>query len=122
MSSFTAQEKEVGRAFRDDLDAKLAASFDADPPTYAVATYLAIYRHNCPARQRRSTAMVLREMYRLSPAEPGVPLGRFGYIYREGLCSGCGQTARSRIGRLVDGWSRPPLRPITPTRHHKEQR
>ncbi len=34
--------------------------------------------------------------------------GRFAFIFKEGRC-GCGATARSRAGRLVDAWERPPL-------------
>ena len=34
--------------------------------------------------------------------------GRFAFIFKEGRCS-CGATARSRAGRLVDAYERPPL-------------
>ena len=51
-------EKQVGRVFRDAAQAALLAGFDADPPTYQVPNFLALYRHNCPARQGRSTALV----------------------------------------------------------------
>ena len=34
--------------------------------------------------------------------------GRFAFIFKEGRC-GCGATARSRAGRLVDAYERPPL-------------
>lgn len=47
------------------------------------------------------------------PLEPyqltRIPAGRFGFIYREGRCRSCGDTARSRAGRLIDGWERPPI-------------
>jgi hypothetical protein len=38
--------------------------------------------------------------------EVGLPL--FGFIYREGKCKGCGDTARSPAGRLVLQEERPP--------------
>lgn len=34
--------------------------------------------------------------------------GRFAFIFKEGRC-GCGATARSKAGRLVDAHERPPL-------------
>lgn len=107
----TAQEKSVGRVFRDEAATLLLGLNETKPPTYDAPFFLGIYRHLCPARHRRSTALELREQYWLSPAYPReqVPAGRFGYIFREGKCRGCGQTARSSVGRLVDGWERPPI-------------
>lgn len=40
-----------------------------------------------------------------------VPAGRFAFIFRRGRCKGCGKTAMSPSGRLVDGWRRKPLHP-----------
>lgn len=108
--SLTAREKQAGRRFRDQAQADLTASF-ADPPTYTVPNVLALYRHSCPGRDGRSTALELKEVYLLSPAYPDldVPAGRFGFIYRKGRCRSCGHTGRSHTGRLVDGWQRPPI-------------
>jgi hypothetical protein len=36
-------------------------------------------------------------------------LDSFAIIYREGTCSRCGQTARSKVGRIVATAERPPL-------------
>ena len=106
----TREEKEVGRRFRDEAEQALRETFHADPPTYTVLNCLALLRHLCPARAGRSTALELKEIYLYSPRYPGfeVPAGRFGYLYRQGRCRACGQTARSG-GRLVDAHDRPPL-------------
>lgn len=107
----TAQEKVAGRAFLDMMQTQLTQSLADQPPTYIVPNVLAVFRHDCERRRNRSTALTLQECYVRSPAVPeyGIPEGRFGYIYRAGTCRGCGQTARSKNGRLVDGWVRPPL-------------
>lgn len=109
--SLSQDEKAAGRRFRDAAQADLLTSFDHDRPTYTVPNFLALFRHNCPARDARSTALELKEVYLHSPAYPDLdtPAGRFGFIYRQGRCRACGQTARSRAGRLVDGWQRPPI-------------
>jgi len=102
-------EKQAGRAFLAEQQAKLVASFDTDPPTYKVLPWHRIYRHECPARSNVSTALELQERYVLSPAYGEVPAARFGFIYKEGRCRGCKGTARSKTGRLVDAYQRPPL-------------
>lgn len=109
--SLTAIEKQAGRLFRDQAQAKLSARCNTEPPTFTVPHFLAVYRHLCPRRQQVSTALELREQYELSPPYPDldVPAGRFGFLYREGKCRFCGLTARSKAGRLVDGWQRPPI-------------
>lgn len=111
LMALTPQEKAAGRLFRDECQTQLLAVFDAHPPTYAVPNFLAAYRHPCPARLGRSTALTLREVYVYSPAdtERGVPQGRFGFISRTGTCRACNQTAASRAGRLVDAYERPPI-------------
>lgn len=136
--ALTPAEKAAGRRFRDDAQAELLQSFEAEPPTYVVPNFLALYRHKCAKREGRSTALELKEIYVQSPgytvidtdpltvvAESDtlvpstavgpqrvmtyVPPGRFGFIYRAGTCRGCGQTARSKAGRIVDGHERPPI-------------
>lgn len=134
--SLTQPEKVAGRKFRDEEQAKLLATFDVAPPTYVVPNFLSHYRHECPGRNDISTAIELKEQYVLSPEyevwdEGGVehvhelgddttvliegstviPPGRFGFIYKEGKCKSklCGHTARSKAGRLVDSWERPPM-------------
>ncbi len=111
--SLSPAEKAAGRAFRDAAQSALLRTFDADPPTFAVPNFVALYRHNCPERGGRSTALELKEMYQFSPAYPEheVPAGRFGFLWRYGTCRHCGATARSRAGRLVDAHQRPPIRP-----------
>ncbi len=107
--SLTPEEKAAGRRFRDQAQADLLASVQAQPPTHVVPNFLALYRHNCPARDGRSTALELKEMYRKSLADGDVPAGRFGFLWREGRCRHCGATASSRAGRLVDAHRRPPI-------------
>jgi hypothetical protein len=107
----TAPEKDAGRRFRDEATSQLLALNEVDPPTYEVPFFLGLYRHLCAGKNSRSVAMELKEQYLVSPIYPeeNVPAGRFGFIYREGRCRACGQSARSRAGRLVDGWERPPI-------------
>lgn len=111
--ALTPEEKQAGRLFRDTCQAELVAQVEAKPPTYIVPNWIAVYRHPCPARGNRSTALELHEVYRQSPEYPqyGVPAGRFGFIARAGSCRACGHTAGSRAGRLVDARERPPLWP-----------
>lgn len=102
-------EKAAGRLFQTESEAILSRLNAASPPTYVVPFFLGLYRHLCAGRQDRSAGLELKELYRLSPIYQDVPAGRFGYLYREGRCRACGQTARSEVGRLVDGWQRPPI-------------
>lgn len=131
----TAPEKAAGRVFRERCHEYLEYLAREQPVEYTVPTFVGLYRHACPAREYRSTALECREWYIPSPAflvdrveltvmdladvpeelsindfsAEGIPAGRFGFIYRAGTCRGCGATARSRTGRLVDGWDRPPI-------------
>lgn len=107
----TGIEKECGRRFRSESEISLMTLNELHPPSYEVPFFLGIYRHLCKARNNRSTGMELKEQYWVSPIYPDekVPAGRFGYVFREGRCRACGQTARSRVGRVVDGWVRPPI-------------
>jgi hypothetical protein len=107
--SLTHSEKQVGRQFKLDCEAALNQRNAEEPPTYEVPFFLGIYRHLCSARNNRSTGLELKEQYWVSGDYPGVPAGRFGFIFREGRCRACGQTARSWVGRLVDGLDRPPI-------------
>ncbi len=107
--ALTDDEKRAGRLFRLLAQNHLVAAFDSHPPDFRVPNFLAVYRHPCPGRQMRSTALELCEVYRLSPVDGAVPAGRFGFITREGTCRSCGQTAASRAGRLVDAYVRPPI-------------
>jgi hypothetical protein len=129
--TLTSEEKVVGRAFRSAAQAALLAANDRDPTEFHPPNFVAIFRHQCPSKGGKSLAMQLKEVYVFS-ADP-IPAAdqqgftdeargatydptdwpggtdRFGFIYREGVCKGCSQRARSRAGRLVDAWDRPPL-------------
>ncbi len=134
--SLEPEEKAAGRLFRDAEQLLLDAVNATDPPTYVVPVVIALFRHRCPARRMRSTSLELKEVYRASAKIvvesdegvhtafwftdwwPGraalvdtwmVQAARFGFVYRDGRCRGCAQTARSVTGRLVDGWERPPI-------------
>ncbi len=107
--TFTPQEKQAGRAFRDAAQNELLATFETNLPTHTVPNFIALFRHNCEARGGRSSPLELKEVYRFSPAYGSIPSGRFGFIYKEGKCRYCGDTARSRAGRLVDAHVRLPL-------------
>jgi hypothetical protein len=109
--ALTENEKKAGKKFRVQAELDLELLNEKDPPTYEVPFFLGIYRHLCNARKGRSTGMELKEQYLLSPIYPeeNVPAGRFGFVFREGRCRACGQTARSRVGRIVDAFDRPPL-------------
>jgi hypothetical protein len=109
--ALTASEKVAGRRFRAAASAELAVLNTEDPPTVDVPHFIGVYRHQCVARDHRSLPIELKERYVVSPIYPvqAVPAGRFGFIYREGRCRACGQTARSNSGHLVDARERPPL-------------
>lgn len=134
--SLEPEEKVAGRLFRVQQQQFLDDVNADEPPTHWVPHVLALLRHRCPARDGRSTALELREVYIASDKIvvesdggvhtalwwsawwPGrasvvdtwiVQAGRFGFLYRDGRCRSCQQTARSQTGRLVDGWDRPPL-------------
>lgn len=98
------------------------------PPTYDPPWTSAVFRHPC-AKSRlakhtgraTSTAISLTERYvtlrevlsldspDVAPIELDPMLDDFAIIFREGTCGRCGQTARSRVGRIVATAERPPL-------------
>lgn len=131
-TELTGPEKVAGRRFRDWQCGLLAESLAADPPDLAPSLWNAHIRHNCAARDGRSTSFRMHEVYVLSPAyavcscgetvaasEEGshhpvtgcqrteVPAGRFAFFYKEGKCS-CGLTGRSLLGQFVIAADRSP--------------
>src|SRR4051812_1510144 len=114
----TGAEKTAGRKFRDEAQETLAKLNESDPPTFTPPFFLALFRHLCPARNNKSTAIELKERFVFSPPDRDqqVPAATFGFLYREGRCRGCGQAARSPTGRLVDSRVRPPLTSRDPRR------
>lgn len=114
MPDLTPQEKVLGRSFLGHAQEELTRSMESDPPTYRPPNFLGNFRHNCPERNHISTAIRLVEKYVLSPAAEvdgvEIPEGRLGFIYKEGKCAKCGETARSPAGKLVDAWDRPPAK------------
>lgn len=135
----TPEEKAAGRAFRDAAQARLLDSFANSPPDHTVPNFIALFRHACPKRGRSTALelheqyemspaydvfslgrTVVHVALSTDPTLPNlvrqegvditfVPEGRFGFIYKAGRCRYCGQTARSRAGRLVDAHERPPV-------------
>jgi hypothetical protein len=102
MPQLTLEEQAMGRAFRNEQQQALTARHDTDAVTYRPPGFLKVYRHPCPARNNRSIALQLREIYTFNDTQ------RFGWIYKEGKCSACRRTALSPAGKLVDAIDRPP--------------
>lgn len=103
MSALTAEEKAAGRVFREAQQAALEALNVSDPTDYTPPNFLSIYRHNCAKRNGVSTALNLHEVYVLSED------GRFAWIFKEGRCGSCHQTARSKTGKVADAHERAPM-------------
>jgi hypothetical protein len=107
------------------LQAHLDGLNETIPPTYDPPWTSAEFRHPCPKSRiakhtgRATSAslslveryVTLREVL-IVPDEEDLDvewLDSFAIIYREGACSRCGQTARSKVGRIVATAERPPL-------------
>lgn len=103
MPALTEEEKVRGRVFREEQQAALEALNAGNPPDYYPPNFLSIYRHNCSRRGGISTALNLHEVYVYDEAK------RLAWIYKEGKCGACGQTARSRTGSVKDAHERAPL-------------
>lgn len=98
----TEPEKAAARAFRDRCQAELDRLNDDEPADIMMPVLLHHVRHVCPVLGK-SVSFEMKEVYQTSED------GRFGFIYREGRCSDCKITGRSRKARLVDATTRPPL-------------
>lgn len=129
------EEKVAGRLFREYASKQLAEEIEYNKPDYIVPPVIGLYRHACDAKDGISTALDLKEVWVPSPrivverADDGVltafffaqwvvntnvdtwavPDGRFGFVYRQGKCRWCDKTAKSKYGRVVDPYERPPL-------------
>ena len=99
----TEQEKVAGRKFRDEITEWLSEQVMVLKPHYVVPTYLAYYRHLCPALGDKSVSLALAEQYVLSPES------RVAFVYRKGKCPKCRRLAMSDKGRIVDALERPPM-------------
>jgi hypothetical protein len=152
--TLSPDEKQAGRAFRDARQAVLDKLNADDPPDQDVLVYWRVPRHTCKAAGGTSTGVTLREIYEPSPeyrvcycgtvAATGPdfphwdcdgskvvsPAGQFGFITKEGTCSGCGLAVRTFRGRFVIAADRPPengrttgeqRRPASPHREHPRQ-
>lgn len=111
----TAEEKAVGRAFRDARQAVLDARNEQDPPGVFVLPLWRVVRHECPAAVGASVGITLREHCEPSPEYlDGIPgtgvsarvvaaAGQFAFMWKEGKCSGsgCGLAVRTRRGRFI---------------------
>lgn len=106
----TQEEKLAGRFWREQCQDALRALNILEIPDVVVPLFAGrFFRHECPARGGRSTSFEVKEVYRPNPELTDLPEGRLAWIYREGRC-GCGLTARSADGRVVDAHVRAPLR------------
>ncbi len=99
--SLTETELIAARAFRTAQRAVLQQKNAGEPPDIIVSVFIRHYRHDCAKQGGKSVSLELREHYVLSSDR------RFGWIFTEGRCPGCGMTARSGTGRLVDPEQRP---------------
>lgn len=108
----TEAEKTAGLRFQGQMRSELHLLFETASPDHVMLPYIAVFRHHCAARMNRSTSLEMPEVYITSPAYEDlcVPEGRFAFIWREGRCRLCGETAWTQPGRLVDAYERPPLR------------
>jgi hypothetical protein len=104
----SATEKQVGRAFRDARQAVLDELNERDPPDVFALVLWRVVRHECPKAGEASIGITLREVCERSPEyrEPGSAKvvaadGRFAFVWKEGKCSGCGLTVRTRRGRVT---------------------
>ncbi len=125
-----AAETRAAEALQGWLDGQNALQ----PPLYDPPWFAGRYRHTCPVRADRSTALDLKERYVTlqelidreevdgwefdysGADEVDVELGiedtsprSVAIIYREGRCKFCGQEARSSVGKVVNVADRPPL-------------
>lgn len=124
--SLTDSQKRAGRAFRDEQQAALDALNVTAPPDKYVLTCWRVVRHDCPAAGGTSIGITLREHRHESPeywvcycsaVEPfnlyvfphedcqgglvTAAAGSFSFLWKDGKCSGCGETRRSRSGLLT---------------------
>lgn len=110
--------------FLDDLNL-------SDPPTFEVPWTSSVFRHPCPESRiakhtgkPTSTALQLHERYvtieelmdsggvtdsEMTGIIRSAVGGDVAIVYREGRCTRCGSTARTKIGRIVAPSERPPL-------------
>lgn len=106
--SLTALEKQAGRAFRDARQALLDARNEASPPKVFALPLWRVVRHECPVAGGASIGVTLRAVIEPSPECRGpddakviAAGGRFAFVWKEGKCSGCGLTVRTRRGRFT---------------------
>lgn len=99
----TREQKLEARAWLAEQQLLLAGLNENDPPTHAPPNMVKVFRHACSKRRNKSTALQLHEMYVLSED------GQWGFIFKEGTCKACGDTARSPEGRFVIAADRPPI-------------
>ena len=129
----THAERSAGKWWRAQRDAELKRLNAEEPVNEHPPPYVRHIRHLCPGIAGRSVSFDYAEVYVTSPAlmvsnklkvqvldqelaenspprkvDAVILAGRFGYVYREGRCAGCGHTARSLTGRVVDGIERLP--------------
>lgn len=118
----TDSQKRAGRAFRDEQQAALDALNVTAPPDKYVLSSWRVVRHDCPAAGGASIGITLREHRHESPeywvdycgavgvhsedfphwdCQGGLvtaAAGSFSFTWKDGKCSGCGETRRSRTG------------------------
>lgn len=92
-------------SFQDHLD----DINNKDTPEYIPPHFLSIYRHPCPEQRNVSKAIDLYERYLTAEDIERSDLAPWAFIWKEGSCRKCKQTARSSKGLLVNTDKRPPI-------------
>jgi hypothetical protein len=110
-------ERQAGRQYRGARQAALDALNEQDPPGMLALPFWRVVRHECRAAGGASVGISLREVYepspevRVEPASGGKfvsPAGQFAWIWKKGVCSGCGLVVRTARGRCVVATDRGP--------------
>ena len=139
MTTLSPDEKFAGRHFRTGRQAALDQLNKDRPPDTLALVHWRVVRHVCPAQGDASIGITLREVYetspeyracycsRIEPADPDLEFPHrdcdgsrvvaqaalFAWIWKEGRCADCGQTARTGKGWAVPASDRPAERERT---------
>ena len=139
--TLTPDEKTAGRLFKAASQAVLdKLNAESPPESIRLAmVFWRVVRHVCPEAGDASIGITLRERYAPSPeyracycskidrtdidrdfphrdcdgSKVVARAGLFAWIWKEGRCSGCGLTARTKAGRFVIAADRPAERERT---------
>lgn len=117
-AALDTETKAAGVLFRTAAQAMLDDLNAVEPVQHKAPPLLALFRHVCSHKNNTSVAIQLQERF----IQSDVPLPEFGwtpeqalalggllaFIFKEGVCRRCGESARSVTGRVVLTAERPP--------------